>query len=190
VIQCHRPYGSFVVFTGLYFESWLLARHLSNARLIGYRRRIGFDIYGYTLLSSFNYSVESFERNLLPRLHGGQAFAATTTGHAGRDRGAPYAHWTLEQFDAFCVLNAAQWARYSATQPQLAGVFPWHWHTYGRPGRSLNESLDGAYNVGLINLTRCRAAYQAIGAAVVARAQVLRGGRRCGASPSLSKRLV
>lgn len=40
-------------------------------------------------------------------------------------------------------------------ESKVAGIFPWHWKTYG--------GIDQDYGIGLVDLPRCRQTYNAIG---------------------------
>ena len=61
----------------------------------------------------------------------------------------------LAEMDEYCAYSADKYFEWGMEDPKVAGFFPFYWHTQ-------------AGIVGLSNLTKCRAVYEAWGKMVIA----------------------
>ena len=93
---------------------------------------------------------------LYPRLAPHQQVIPTTLGFFYTGLPPPGMNASmLAEMDEYCAYSADKYFEWGMEDPKVAGFFPFYWHTQ-------------AGIVGLSNLTKCRAVYEAWGKMVIA----------------------
>jgi len=114
----------------------------------------GFDFYQHDSVS-WTGARQAYAEHVYPRLP--RVDQRVVPVSLGYDEGNLTADEAAD-LDSFCAENARQFLKFGLEDSRVVGLFPFHWNGGVRNGDG--SITNGA---GIIDLPRCRAAYEAIG---------------------------
>ena len=94
-----------------------------------------------------------YEKHVFPRLAANQTAFVMPGAFASTNK-FPRCEGNLSCFDAMCAAEAADWYAWAASDARVGGIYGWYWET---PTCCHNAEI------GLRDMPRCRAAWEAIG---------------------------